>query len=254
VAGVGTHGLYVDVASPVHRLAPPAKLAATFLFVIAVVTTPREAMPAFAVHASVVAVVVLLARLPIRFVLRRLVFEVPFVAFAFFLPIIGRGPRTDVVGLSLSVEGLWAAWNILAKGTLGVAASVVLAGTTTMPALLRGLERLRLPRTFTSIAGFMVRYLDVIAGEMQRMKIARLSRGYDPRWIWQTRAWAASAGTLFIRSYERGERVHLAMISRGYTGTMPTLFDRAPSRREWLAASCVPAVAAIVSASAWVLR
>ena len=123
-----------------------------------------------------------------------------------------------MLGLSLSEPGLWAAWNIVAKGTLGVLAAIVLASTTPVADLLLGLERLRVPRVLTSIAGFMVRYLDVIAGEAARMRIARASRGYDPRWLWQARAIAASAGTLFVRSYERGERVHLAMCSRGYAG------------------------------------
>jgi cobalt/nickel transport system permease protein len=47
------------------------------------------------------------------------------------------------------------------------------------------------------------------------------SRGYDPRWISQARPIASSAGALFVRSYERGERVHAAMLARGYTGEMP---------------------------------
>ena len=75
-----------------------------------------------------------------------------------FLPLVGQGERVEVLGVALSVEGLWAAWNIVAKGTLGVATSVILAATTPVPELLRGLERLRLPAAFTTIAGFMVRY------------------------------------------------------------------------------------------------
>jgi cobalt/nickel transport system permease protein len=120
--------------------------------------------------------------------------------------------------------------------------------------LLAGLERLRLPRALTTIAGFMVRYADVIADEVRRMRIARISRGHDPRWIWQARAVASSAGTLFIRSYERGERVYLAMVSRGYTGSMPVLQDLAATRAQWLAALSVPAAAAVVAATAWGLR
>ena len=73
------------------------------------------------------------------------------------------------------------------------------------------------------------------------MRIARISRGHDPRWIWQARAVAATAGTLFIRSYERGERVYLAMVSRGYAGSMPVLQDLAASRGQWLAALSLPA-------------
>ena len=136
-------------------------------------------------------------------------------AFAVLLPIVGRGERVDVVGVSLSVSGLWAAWNILVKGTLGVAATGLLTATTPIPSILHGLERLRLPKVFVAICAFMVRYADVVTGELHRMRVARESRGHDPRWIWQAKAVASSAGALFIRSYERGERVYLAMVSRG---------------------------------------
>ena len=70
------------------------------------------------------------ARVPAGFLLRRLLIEIPFVAFAVLMPFVAEGERVDVLGLSLSVNGLWGAWNVLAKGTLGVAASVLLAATT----------------------------------------------------------------------------------------------------------------------------
>ena len=109
-------------------------------------------------------------------------------------------------------------------GELGiqrVLASLTLAATTEPQDLLAGLERLRMPSQLVQIMAFMVRYLAVVTGEMQRMKVARESRGFTAR---NPRHWpilARSAGALFIRSYERGERVHLAMLSRGYTGKMP---------------------------------
>jgi cobalt/nickel transport system permease protein len=254
VAGGHAHGLHVEAASPLHRAAPQCKLLATFLFVLAVVTTPREAFWAYAVYAAALLVLARVGRVPITFLLRRLVIELPFVAFAFFLPFIGRGERVDVLGLSLSVGGLWGAWNILVKGTLGVAASMLLAATTETIDLLHGLERLHLPRALTSIASFMIRYGEVITGEVERMRIARISRGYDPRWLWQARAIASSAGTLFIRSFERGERVHLAMVSRGYTGSFPrTRAETVPSST-WILALALPATAAVVSSVAWSIR
>ena len=247
-------GLVVDTHSPIHRLQPQCKLAATVLFIFAVVATPRESFWAYGCFALVIVLVARVARLPLPLLLRRLTIEVPFLAFAVFLPIVGQGERVDVIGVSLSVSGLWGAWNIVVKGTLGVAASVILAATTPVPDILHGLDRLRVPRAFTLIAGFMVRYLDVITGEMRRMRIARESRGYDPRWIWQARALASSAGALFVRSYERGERVHLAMLSRGFGGSMPELVESVSSRREWAAALSVPLLAAIVAALAWWMR
>ncbi|HEU4398602.1 MAG TPA: cobalt ECF transporter T component CbiQ [Actinomycetota bacterium] len=248
------HPLYLPGASPLHRARPQCKIAASLLFVLAVVATPREALWAYGLYALLLVGLARAARVPLAFLARRLVVEVPFVLFAVLLPVVGQGERIEVLGLPLAREGLWAAWNILVKGTLGVAASVIVAATTPVPELLRGLERLRLPRAFTTIAGFMVRYADVIADDLRRMRIARLSRGYDPRWIWQARAVAATAGAMFIRSYERGERVYLAMVSRGYAGSMPVLEDLAASRRQWLAALAVPATAALVAATAWGLR
>jgi cobalt/nickel transport system permease protein len=250
--------LYVAGASPLHRCPPEAKVAATLAFIVAVVVTPREAFWAFGLHAAVIAGAVTAAALPVGLVLRRLRVEVPFLAFAAFLPLIGSAPHTDLLGVSLSEPGLWAAWNIVAKGTLGVAASIVLASTTTVPDLLRGLERLRVPRVVTAIAGFMVRYLGIIVGEASRMHVARQSRGYDPRWLWQARGVAASAGTLFVRAYERGERVHLAMISRGYDGTVPDLTGARPatagatSAPDWAPAALVPLCAWLIAIAALV--
>jgi cobalt/nickel transport system permease protein len=246
--------LYLPGTSPLHRVPPQCKIAAGVLFVLAVVATPREAFWAFGLYALALAGAARLARLPLGLLARRLVIELPFLAFAVFLPVVGHGERVEVLGAPLAVGGLWAAWNIIVKGTLGVATSAIVAATTPVAELLGGLERLRLPRTLTTIAGFMIRYADVIADEVRRMRIARLSRGHDPRWIWQARAVAASAGTLFIRSYERGERVYLAMVSRGYAGSMPVLQELAATRAEWLASLAVPASAAVVAATAWGLR
>jgi cobalt/nickel transport system permease protein len=219
----GPHGLFLPGTGPLHRVPPQVKLAGTLAVVAAVVATPRQAPWAFGLHALVVAALVALAGLPLGLVLRRLRIELPFLAFAVFLPLVGGDPRVDVAGVSLSRPGLAAAGTIVAKGTLGITASIVLAATTTVPDLLRGLDRLHVPRLVTGIAGFMVRYLGIVLDEARRMHVARQSRGYDPRWLWQAGGVAASAGTLFVRAFERGERVHLAMVSRGYTGTMPDL-------------------------------
>jgi cobalt/nickel transport system permease protein len=239
-----SHGLYRPGDSLVHRMSPQVKVAATLAFVLAVVATPRTAFWVFAFDAVLVAVVALLASVPLGLLARRLVIEAPFVAFAVFLPLVGHPPHTDVLGLSLSVPGLWGAWNILVKGTLGVAATSLLATTTSVSELLCGLDRLRVPRAFTAIAGFMIRYGEVISGEARRMRIARLSRGYDPRWLWQGRAVAATAGTLFIRAYERGERIHVAMLSRGFTGQLTPADRGEATGSEWAIAAIVPGLAA----------
>jgi cobalt/nickel transport system permease protein len=230
------------------------KLAACLLFVIAVVATPREAIWAFAGHAALLAAAAAAGRLPPGFVARRLVIEIPFLLFAVALPFLGRGERVDVLWFSLSREGLWGAWNIVAKATLGAGASIILAGTTQVPELLRGFQRLHLPKVFVSIMGFMVRYLDVVIGELHRMRIALRSRGYAPRWVGEARALGATAGTLFIRSYERGERVYLAMLSRGYSGTIPDTRAAGAPALQWVGVAAVAAASGGLAAAGWALR
>ena len=254
MAGSHIHALYRHQPGPLHASASQVKLAGTLLFVLAVVATPREAFWAFGALAGMLVVLTAAARIPPGFVLRRLVVEVPFVLFAVFLPLVGIGERVQVLGMSLSVAGLWAAWNIVAKATLGAWASILLAATTQVPDLLDAFRRLRAPRVITSIMGFMIRYLDVIVGEWNRMWVALRSRGYRPRSLRNARPLAAASGSLFIRSYERGERVYLAMLSRGYRGEMPELGPSGAAAGQWLAAAAVVATAAIIAALGWVTR
>lgn len=219
-AGHG-HRLHFHGHSRVHRAQPHHKILALLGFVLVVVATPREWYPAYAVHLAVLGGVIALSRVPVTYLLKRLVVEVPFVVFALLIPFIAQGPRVEVLGVALSEPGLLAAWGLLVKGTLGVLASLTLAATTEPDDVLRGLERLRLPDLIVQIMGFMIRYLDVVTSELRRMLTAMKSRGCDPR---RPRHWpslARALGALFIRSYERGERVHLAMLSRGYTGRLP---------------------------------
>ncbi|MER5575554.1 cobalt ECF transporter T component CbiQ [Streptomyces massasporeus] len=247
------HKLYRHGHSPVHGLPPHTKLAAVFAFVVVVVSTPREAMWAFGLYAVLLGAVACVARVPAAFLLRRLLIEVPFVAFAVLMPFVAEGERVDVLGLSLSVNGLWGAWNVLAKGTLGVAASVLLAATTELRELLLGLQRLKLPPLLVQIASFMIRYGDVITDEMRRMRIARESRGFEAKGVRHWGVLAKSAGALFIRSYERGERVHLAMVSRGYAGSMPVIDEVTVSRAQWSYALALPCAALLVCLLGWTL-
>jgi cobalt/nickel transport system permease protein len=244
------HPLHLDRSSPVHGLAPEVKIVATVLFTIVVVVTPRTEFLAFAGYAVLLAAVAAVARVPAPWLLKRAVIELPFVLLALALPFAGHGERVDWLGLSLSVDGLYGAWNIAAKGTLGVLASLLLAATTTMRDLILGLDRLRCPPAFTQIATFMLRYLDVLADDARRMRIARLSRGYDPRFLWQVKAFAVGVGSLFLRTYERGERVYLAMVSRGYTGRLPHLVDTRPPAGQWVASALLPAAAAGIALTA----
>ena len=247
------HVLYADRDSPVHRLPPEVKIVSAVLVVACVVATPREAFAVFGGFALLLAGVWVAARVRPGWVLRRAVIELPFVVLAVLLPFTGPAPTVEVLGATLSGPGLLGAWNILVKGTLGVLTSLTLAATTPMRDLLVGLQRLHAPPIVTTIATLMLRYAGVIAGEARRMRLSRISRGHDPRFLWQAAATARGVGALFVRSYERGERVHLAMLSRGWTGTMPPSADAPTTGRQWLAGLSAAAVAIVLAGSGWVL-
>lgn len=208
-AGHG-HRLHYHGHSPVHRVPAHLKVLALVGFMLLVVATPREWYAVFGGHLVVVLTVIALSRVPFGFIARRMVIELPFVVFALMMPFVATH------------DGWLSAWGLLAKGTIGVMASLTLAATTEPVDLLAGLRRLRLPALVVDIMSFMIRYLDVVTDDLQRMLTAMRSRGWDPR---SPRHWpvlARSLGALFIRSYERGERVHVAMLSRGHVAAVQT--------------------------------
>jgi len=254
--GAGAHPLYRHDHSVVHRAPAEVKIVCLVVFVFAVVATPREMFWPFAMYAVIIVVTWRCARIPLRWVLPRMLIEAPFLVLAVLLPFAEGGQRIDVAGLQLSVSGLWAAWGIVVKGTLGVAAALTVAATTSATELPAALSRLAVPAIVTSVLVLMIRYIDLLAAEASRMRMARIARGDSPRALHQARAIATGIGALFLRSYERGERVYAAMLSRGFDGNTPDLaVIGAPPRAgatQWVVAM-IPAVAAVaVSVAAWV--
>jgi cobalt/nickel transport system permease protein len=218
-AGHG-HRLHYHGHSLIHRAPAHLKILTLVGLMLVVVATPREWYPVFGGYLLLLLGVVAASRVPFGYLAKRMVIEVPFLVFAALMPFVATGPRVDVLGVALSEPGLLAAWGLVAKGTLGVLASLTLAVTTEPADVLAGLERLRMPALIVQIMGFMIRYLDVVTADLGRMLTAMRSRGVDPRSPRHWPALARTLGALFVRSYERGERVHLAMLSRGYDGTI----------------------------------
>lgn len=237
--------------TPVHALPAEVKTVAMVAFVFAVIATPNNQFWAFGAYAVILVALAAISRIPARTILPRMLVEVPFVLFAILMPVLGPAPKVEVLGLSLSTTGLLAGWGILIKGTLGVVCSILLAATTPARDLLLGLERLRVPQLIVQIAGFMLRYVHVVGDEMHRMSLARQARGFQATGVRSWPVLAQSGGTLFIRSYERGERVHLAMLSRGYSGRMPELSSHVTTGRDWATGLMLPAVAAAIAICAW---
>lgn len=245
------HRLHFHGHSAVHRLPAHTKVLALLAFVLCVVATPGGVFWPYAVYAAGLVLAVVASRVPFAFIGKRMVVEAPFVVFALLMPFVATGPRVDLLGLSVSEHGLLAGGALLCKGTLGVLASLLLAATTEPRDVLAGLQRLRMPQQLVQIMAFMIRYLDVTTAEMQRMRVAREARCFQTA---GPRAWptlARSGGALFIRAYERGERVHLAMLSRGYAGRLPAFSDVPAGARDWTLAALLPALALLTAVAAW---
>ena len=223
------------------------KITAILAFVLVVVSTPIQAWKSFVAFLGLVLVTSLLAKIPFGILARRSLIEIPFVFFALLMPFFGNGETIEIGPLTLYKAGLIAGASIIAKGTLGVLMAVILSTTTTAREILRGLERLKLPAIMVQIASFMLRYVNVISDEMERMKIARESRGFIATGIKHWKILATSAAALFIRSYERGERVHLAMLARGFTGSLPHTEAKKVDPTMWFTAFLLPVFALIFS-------
>jgi cobalt/nickel transport system permease protein len=140
--------------------------------------------------------------------------------------------------------------SILARSWLSVQMAILLTATTQFPDLVHALRHLRLPQVLVSIVSFMYRYLHVLVDETIRLLRARQARSAwlpsrrvqatapapRPSLLWQARVAGGMAGQLFLRSYERSDRVYAAMQARGYSGQLLTMNPHVMRPRDWLAA------------------
>ena len=230
-----------------HLLPSHLKILAVLAFISVSVSTPITRWPAFIAFFLLLVATAYASKIPLLLLFKRALIEIPFIFFAILMPFFGTGEKFEIAGIELYREGLLAGTSIVVKGTLGVLAAVILSTTTNAREILRGLERLKLPAVMVQIASFMLRYVNVISDEMERMKVARESRGFIATGIKHWKVIATSAAALFIRSYERGERVHLAMLSRGFDGNLPTLVTDTVTKQHWISALSVPVLALIFS-------
>jgi cobalt/nickel transport system permease protein len=203
---------------------------------VVAVSTPLRAWPAYAACALALTVVALVARIGPGTLWSRSKLVLPLVLFvAVFVPFVHKGGDTIALGpLTVSEAGLATFAMVAAKAILGTVSAVLLGATTSFPDVLHALERLRAPRLLVLIAAFMYRYLFVIADEVARMRAALAARGYAPRHALQAAAIGRVATALFLRTYERAERVHLAMLARGWQQRMPRLDVLAYTRADAL--------------------
>ena len=212
-----------DPASAIHRLDPRAKLLGLLGVTVVAVSTPLSAWPVWVLCGVALVVVAAIARIPAALIWRRSRLVLPLVLFvAAFVPFVRSGGATHQVGpFEISETGLATLAAVAAKATIGTVSAVLLNATTPFPAVLRALEALRVPRLLVLIAAFTYRYLFVVVAEAGRVRAGLASRAYDPRHALHGGAIGRAASVLFLRTHARAERVHLAMLARGFTGSMP---------------------------------
>ncbi len=231
---------YSGIDSPLHRLDARAKILSFFSLIIICVSTPPDAYLSFLGYFVFLLGAIAVSSVPWRYVLLRSLVIIPFVVLvAMFLPFLNTGTQSGgyslgIGALQVSKSGLLIFWNVLIKSFLAILAIILLSSTTPFPKLLQGLEQLRVPRVFIMLASFAYRYIFVLADEAMRMKTARDSRGYGGRWLWQSKVIGHMIGSLFLRSYERGERVYMAMVSRGFEGKATSLGGTRLRRTDYL--------------------
>lgn len=187
-----------------HRRDARVKLLALLIFLVAIATTYRDFELPGLCYLAVLGAGVIAARLPVPGMLRRAAVVLPFSLTLAAITWISGEPRRAAM--------------LLEKSFLSASAALLLVATTPLPQLLRGLEMLGTPRFLLMVAQFVYRYLFVIAEQARRMRQAALCRGGRFRREGGFRAAAGTLGVLFVRSYERADRIHRSMISRGFDG------------------------------------
>lgn len=215
---------YASLDSPLHRRDERAKIISSLGLIIICVSTPPQAFGAFVGYLLVLTLGIAICRVPLSYLLRRSLVIIPFVlTMAIFIPFVaGDEAGSYRVGdLTISKSGLLVFWNVLIKSYVAVLALILLSATTGFDRMLNGLARLKAPSVLVTTCGFAWRYVFVLVDEALRMKRARDARCYGGRWLWHAKVVGQMIGMLFVRSYERAERVYQAMLARGFEGKMP---------------------------------
>ena len=244
---------FVAGSSPLHHLDARIKVIITLVLIVSFVLTPAEAWPAYPLLWAVIGSLAAAGQLGVGRVALRGAVALPFMLAALPLIFTTPGqPLLTVFGSTASEEGLARVIAILLKSWLSVQAALILTMTTPFSDLLWALTSLRVPRTLVIIMGFMYRYLFIPSDEAHRLLRARSSRSAvlpgskaGGGLIWRGLVAGSMIGNLFVRSYERSDRVYTAMLARGYQGQM-RISNPPPLTRRSLVWGALPIVAVIL--------
>jgi cobalt/nickel transport system permease protein len=204
----------------IHRLDPRSKVAATFLFIVVVVSFPQYQVAALIPFFLFPAVLMTLGDIPLKFVLTRVLLVSPFAVFiGIFNPLLDE--KTVMVVSGIPISGGWLSFlSILIKSLLTISAGLLLIATTSFYGVCHALRWLRVPAPFIAQLLFLYRYLFLMMEETMRIIRARDMRSFGKHGT-GIQVFVQIVGTLFIRTIERAERIYYAMLSRGFDGEMP---------------------------------
>jgi len=242
-------------ATPVHRLDPVAKTLAALAAILATVLVGRDHFVALVPIAAALAAYHAVGRIPLGYTVKRLLIVSPFAAavailFPLFEP--GRAVWSPAVGgwtLQVTDAGLVRAGGLVGRFFLCVWAALLLLSTTRFQDMVTALGRLHVPRAFVTQLAFMYRYLWVLSDEMMRLRMARAARdgGFGP-WRLRMHSRTGLVGVLFLRTFDRAERIYWAMAARGFDGRIRTAGEGAMRWTDRLfAAAALAAAAAVVA-------
>ncbi len=233
------------LVSPVHDLDPRFKVVMALTLAVAAAGGPPLRAAEFLALCALLAAVAVIAKLPLGWALTRSLAVLPFaLGIAAFAPL----ARADALEWPAIVraysEGHPIVWSIASKAWVSASAALLLVATTPLPRLFKALASLRVPDTLLTMLTFLYRFTDVFSRQVVSMRRAIAARAPRMRPIALATVYGGLAGNLLVRAYERGERVHAAMLSRGYTGTLPSPEPFRARSSDWVA------LATIVMASA----
>lgn len=197
-----------NIPSPLQRVPVKIKLLFLICYILAVVLTPLKIFWLFIFYTLFVLTVISISRLPLRFIFQRLKEISPFILLVVVsVPFMYKEDRFLVLS------------RCLIKAILSALAMVVVFSTEKFSRILQGLRDLRLPEIFIKLLSFMYRYLFVLEDEFERMQRSFSARKISPgrRWF-EIKSFANLLGVLFLRAFERSERIYLAMCARGLNG------------------------------------
>lgn len=205
--------------SALHRLDARAKVLTTLVFIVCVVSFDRYEIAALLPFLLYPVALLALAGLPAGYIARKVAVVLPFaVMVGLFNPLFDRQ-----VLLQFGTLDIWGGWlscaSIVLRTILTAGAAIILVAITGFPALCAALERLGMPRVFAVQLLFLYRYLFVLTDEGGRVARARQLRACGKKGL-ELRHFGSLLGHLLLRTWERAERIHMAMLARGFTGEM----------------------------------